>query len=77
VHQFVLSKKRKTIYTIILFSIISGFVSLPFIFIDVYSAASGIIMPRDERVVLQSVQSGRVLYSQIETHKRVKKETPY
>lgn len=73
VHQFVLSKKRKTIYTIILFSIISGFVSLPFIFIDVYSSATGIIMPRDERVVLQSVQSGRVLYSQIETHKRVKK----
>ena len=47
--------------------------TLPFIFIDVYSSASGIIKPQEERVVLQSVQHGRVVFSAIEAHRTVKK----
>ena len=73
VRQFILSKKKQTIYVIILISVLFSIVALPFIFIDIYVSASGILKPKEERVVLQSVQSGRVLYSQIEAHKRVKK----
>jgi len=46
VHQSILSKKRKTIYGIILFVFFSALCSLPFIAIDVYSSASGIIKPQ-------------------------------
>lgn len=73
VQQFLLSKKKQTIYGVILSVLFLCFTSLPFIFIDVYASASGIIKPKEERVVLQSVQSGKVIFSKIETHKSVKK----
>ncbi len=73
VQQFILSKKKQTIYGVILIVLLLCLTSLPFFFIDVYASASGIIKPKEERVVLQSVQSGRVIFSKIEAHKTVKK----
>ena len=73
VRQFILSKKKRTIYWIILLVIFSAVVSLPFILIDVYSSANGILKPKEERVVLQSVQNGKVVFSKIKVHQTVKK----
>jgi len=73
IHQFILSKKKQTIYGLLLFIIISGLASLPFIYVDVYSSANGIVKPDKERLSLQPLNSGRVIFSNIKSHAKVKK----
>lgn len=73
VHQFLLSKRKQTLYGVLLFFIFSTLAALPFIFIDVYSSARGIVEPEKERISLQPLNSGRVVYSKIENHLAVKK----
>lgn len=73
VQTFLLSRTKKIIYAILLLVFFFSLVALPFIFIDVYTSASGIIKPEGERIVLQSIQSGRVVYSNIKPHLSVKK----
>ncbi|MEK9614577.1 MAG: HlyD family efflux transporter periplasmic adaptor subunit [Flavobacteriaceae bacterium] len=73
VQTFLLSRTKKIIYAILLLVFFFSLIALPFIFIDVYTSASGIIKPEGERIVLQSIQSGRVVYSNIKPHLRVKK----
>lgn len=60
VHQFKHKVKSKIIYTIILLSVIMVLVSLPFISLDIYSTARGIIKPKKERNKLISLYSGKI-----------------
>ena len=73
VFQFKHSTKSKIIYSIILFSIISVLISLPFIKVDIYTPATGIIKPNIERVPLLTINSGRVLYSILNENIQVQK----
>lgn len=73
VHRFLFSKKNQIIYGLLLFFIFSTLAALPFIYIDVYSSARGIVEPEKERISLQPLNSGRVVYSKIENHVAVKK----
>lgn len=71
--QFSHTTKSNTIYTIILLTIIGTFVALPFVTVNVYSNARGIIKPNKERVDLSVIISGRIIFSDLKNNKKVKK----
>ena len=73
VHQFKHSSKSKIIYVTILFFIISGLISLPFIHVDVYTSGRGIIKPNKERLILNSVNTGNVILSNLKNNIAVSK----
>lgn len=73
VFKFRHTVKSKIIYSLLLLLIIGGLVSLPFIKVDVYTSSQGIIKPNLERSSVSSINAGRVVYSNIENNKTVKK----
>lgn len=72
-HAFKHKTKSRIIYTIVLTGILIFLIALPLIKIKVYSSARGIIKPDKERVILRTINSGRILKSEIRTNKQVKK----
>ncbi len=73
VHQFKHTNRSKIIYSIILLALTGAFMTLPFITVDVYSNAQGIIKPNKERVGLNVINSGRIVYSDIKNNRKVQK----
>ena len=71
VHQFKHSTRSKRIYSLILLLVLAMLVSLPFLYVDVYASARGIIVPKDERISIFSLQSGIVVSTHIEANKFV------
>ncbi len=59
-HRFKHSIKSKVIYGIVLLSIIGIGASLPFVFLDIYSSAKGILKSEKERNQIASLYSGKV-----------------
>ena len=55
--------RSKIIYTLILLLAIGTLVLLPFIKIDLYSSARGLIKPERERIGITSLNSGKVQYT--------------
>ncbi|MCF6222857.1 MAG: HlyD family efflux transporter periplasmic adaptor subunit [Flavobacteriaceae bacterium] len=60
VHRFKHSIKSKVIYGIVLLSIFGIGASLPFVFLDIYSSAKGILKSEKERNQIASLYSGKV-----------------
>jgi len=60
IHQFKHQVKSKIIYTVLLLMIISSLISLPFIWLDIYTNSRGILRPEKERNQILSLYSGRV-----------------
>jgi HlyD family secretion protein len=73
VHQFRHSTRSKVIYVIILVALIGTFGALPFLRVDVYTSARGIIKPNKDRVGLNVINSGRILHSKIINNRSVYK----
>jgi HlyD family secretion protein len=73
VHQFKHNKKSAIIYMAILTLLIVTLTSLPYIKIDIYTSASGLLKPTKERLTLTLNSSGKVLKSNIEANKYVNK----
>jgi HlyD family secretion protein len=73
VHQFRHSTKSKVIYAIILLALCIIIVSLPFIKVDIYTAARGIIKPNKERLSVTSINSGKIIASNIKSNRLVHK----
>ncbi len=73
VHQFEHSKKSKTIYTTILIALIIALVLLPFIKIDIYTTARGMLKPSKERIAITPLQSGKVVFANMLDNQKVKK----
>jgi len=71
VHQFKHSNKSKIIYLCILVALVGAFVALPFLRVDVYTSARGIIKPNKDRVVLSVINSGRIIHSSLVNNKKV------
>ncbi|WP_456377908.1 HlyD family secretion protein [Lutibacter sp.] len=71
VHRFKHSLQSKVIYGIILLSIIGISVSLPFVFLDIYSSAKGILKSEKERNQITSFYSGKVTSVFIKENKYV------
>lgn len=73
VHQFSHSTKSKIIYSLIISFIIIAFAALPFLYVDVYVSARGIIVPEEKRMSLTSMQSGKVKFVNMTNNQFVKK----
>lgn len=73
VHQFKHRTKSKVIYSVILLAIITFITSLPFIKLDVYTSARGIIKPDKERLSITSLNSGKVLVTNVKNNRLVNK----
>lgn len=65
--------KSMAIYGLLLGSVLLAIVALPFIKVKVYTSANGIIKPTIERVAVSSLNSGKVLLTNIKDNKYVKK----
>ncbi|AEM72106.1 secretion protein HlyD family protein [Allomuricauda ruestringensis DSM 13258] len=65
--------KSKAIYSLLLFFILSIICALPFIKVKVYTNAQGLVKPSKERIAITSLNSGKVLFSGIESNKYVDK----
>jgi len=72
-HQFKHSTHSKIIYTVVLLFIMLSIASLPFVEVDVYSSARGIIKSTKDRFLVNSIHSGKVALSFVENNKQVKK----
>lgn len=73
VHQFKHTNKSKIIYSIILLTLISALISLPFINVTIYNTSQGLIRPDKERILLESSNSGKVIFHQLKNNLQVKK----
>ena len=73
VHQFKHSTKSKVIYMIILLSLCVIIALLPFIKVDIYTMARGIIKPDVERLSVSSMNSGKVIFTNLKNNKYVQK----
>ena len=73
VHQFKHSTKSKVIYSVILLSLCIIIVLLPFIKVDIYTSARGIIKPDIERISVSAMNSGKVTFTNIKNNKQVQK----
>ena len=60
VHRFKHRTKTKIIYTILIISVLCICISLPFLFMDIYSSAQGILKSDKERNQITSLHSGKV-----------------
>ncbi len=73
VHQFEHSNKSKTIYAVILIAFIIALTLLPFIRIDIYTTARGMLKPSKERITLTPLQSGKVVFVNMLDNQKVRK----
>ena len=70
-HQFKHGTKSKVIYAIIIIAILVLLISLPFIKVDIYTSARGIIKPDKERLSVASLNSGKIVSVNLKNNKRV------
>lgn len=73
VHQFKHTNKSKIIYSIILLTLITALISLPFINVTIYNTSQGLIRPDKERILLESSNSGKVIFHQLKNNLQVNK----
>ncbi|WP_308991819.1 HlyD family efflux transporter periplasmic adaptor subunit [Mariniflexile litorale] len=71
VHQFNHSSKSKVIYSFILSSVLIMLVLLPFIKVDIYTSARGIIKPDKERLSVTSLNSGKIISAHLKNNRLV------
>tara|TARA_R110001606_G_scaffold397304_1_gene573413 strand:+ start:2752 stop:3912 length:1161 start_codon:yes stop_codon:yes gene_type:complete len=73
VHQFKHTNKSKTIYSFILLALITALISLPFINVTIYNTSQGLIRSDKERIILESSNSGKVIFHQLKNNLQIKK----
>lgn len=73
VHQFQLSSRSMIIYSIILIALLLILMLLPFIKVDIYTTARGIIKPDKERLSISSLNSGKIVATNIKNNQLVQK----
>ncbi len=73
VHQFEHSSRSKTIYATILVTLIIALALLPFIKVDIYTTARGMLRPSKERIAITPLQSGKVVFVDMADNQVVKK----
>jgi len=73
VHRFKHKVRSKIIYSILLLSIIGVGAALPFVFLDIYSSAQGILDSEKERNQITSLYSGKIKSISIKENQNVSK----
>tara|TARA_R110002073_G_scaffold220418_1_gene380525 strand:+ start:5418 stop:6566 length:1149 start_codon:yes stop_codon:yes gene_type:complete len=72
VHRFKNKVSSKIIYSIIIISLIGTFAALPYIYIDIYASATGLLKAKKERNKLSSLYTGKIQSISIEENQIVK-----
>ncbi len=67
------NSRSKIIYTLLLATIVIALLLLPFINIQIYTNARGMLKPDKERVKITTLQSGKVIHSNIIDNQKVQK----
>lgn len=73
VHQFKHDTKSKVIYSVVLVAMLIVLTLLPFIKVDIYTSARGIIKPDKERLSVSSLNSGKIRATNIKNNRLVQK----
>lgn len=73
VHQFKHTSKSTIIYNLISLALIAALISLPFINVTIYNTSQGLIRPDKERILLESSNSGKVIFHQLKNNLEVTK----
>ncbi|WP_298321295.1 HlyD family efflux transporter periplasmic adaptor subunit [uncultured Aquimarina sp.] len=73
VHQFKHQNSSKIIYGLILVAILIVLILLPFIKVDIYTTARGMLKPSKERIAITPLQSGKVVFVNLLDNQIVKK----
>ena len=73
VHQFKHTNRSKIIYSVILLTLITALISLPFINVTIYNTSQGLIRPDKERILLESSNSGKVIFHQLKNNLQISK----
>ena len=71
VHEFSHSKKSRIIYLSVLILLMSGLVSLPFVYITIYTSSAGILRSDKERTSLEMLYSGKVKTINLKNNQKV------
>jgi multidrug resistance efflux pump len=67
------NKKTSLLFVITFLALLIGFISLPFIYIDIYTTSRGTIIPQEKKLTLYSPISGKISFFNIEENKKIKK----
>lgn len=67
------SKKTSRLFVITFLALLIGFVSLPFIYIDIYTTSRGTIIPQEKKLTLYSPISGKISFFNVEENQKIKK----
>ncbi|RZJ53531.1 MAG: HlyD family efflux transporter periplasmic adaptor subunit [Flavobacterium sp.] len=67
------SKKTSRLFVITFLALLIAFVSLPFIYIDVYTTSRGTIIPQEKKLTLYSPISGKISFFNVEENQKIKK----
>lgn len=65
VHQFKHRTRSKIIYCLILTAVVGALLSLPFLNVEVYTSARGIIKPNKNRITITTINSGQIVSSKL------------
>ena len=67
------NKKTSVFFLITVFALLLACVSLPFIYIDVYTTSRGTIVPQEKKLTIYIPTSGKIALFNVEENKKVKK----
>ena len=65
--------KSRVVYGIILTTILLAICAMPFLKVKIYKNAQGLVKPSKERIAITSLNSGKVLFSNIQSNTYVNK----
>lgn len=67
------NKKNSFLFVITFAALLIAFISLPFIYIDIYTTSRGTIIPQEKKLTLYSPISGKISFFNIEENQKIKK----
>ena len=67
------NKKTSRLFVITFLALLIAFVSLPFIYIDIYTTSRGTIIPQEKKLTLYSPISGKISFFKVEENQKIKK----
>lgn len=67
------SKKTSLLFIVTFIAVATAFISLPFIYIDIYSTSRGTIIPQEKKLNIFAPVNGRISYFHIEENQKIKK----
>ncbi|KFF19317.1 HlyD family secretion protein [Flavobacterium hydatis] len=67
------SKRTSLLFVITFLALLIAFITLPFIYIDIYTTSRGTIIPQEKKLTLYSPINGKISFFNIEENQKIKK----